>query len=51
MTAFALNLLVTVVASVPDGKGRKGSNPILFDIRAQDRDDIVVHEKASFFLP
>ena len=42
---------VTVVASVPDGKGRKGSNPIMFDIRAQDRDGIVVHEKASFFLP
>ena len=40
-----------VVASVEEGKGKKGSNPIIFDIRAQQNDKIAVHEKASFFLP
>ena len=40
-----------VVASVEEGKGKKGSNPIAFDIRAQQNDKITVHEKASFFLP
>ena len=42
---------VPVVASVEDGKGKKGSNPIVFEIRVQENDKIAIREKTSFFLP
>lgn len=38
-------------ASVAEGAGHKGSNPIYFDIRAQEDSTIAVREKATFFLP
>jgi cytochrome c oxidase accessory protein FixG len=38
-------------ASVAEGAGRKGSNPVYFEIRAQEAQAIAVREKASFFLP
>ncbi len=38
-------------ASIEEGKGKKGSNPIFFEIHAQDADSIAVREKASFFRP
>ena len=38
-------------AGVEEGKGKKGSNPIFFEIQAQNSDKIVVREKATFFLP
>ena len=40
-----------VVASVEEGKGKKGSNPFVFDIRAQGGKAISVREKTTFFLP
>jgi cytochrome c oxidase accessory protein FixG len=42
---------ILLSASVAEGKGNKGANPIFFEIRAQNHDRIVVHEKATFFLP
>ena len=45
------NKTVAVVASVEDGKGKKGSNPIVFKVRAQDDEKITVDEKTTFFLP
>ena len=42
---------VLLSAGVDEGKGKKGSNPIFFEIRAQNSDKIAVREKASFFLP
>ena len=42
---------VLVVASVEDGKGKKGSNPIVFDIKALDGGKASVREKSSFFMP
>jgi cytochrome c oxidase accessory protein FixG len=38
-------------AGVEEGKGKKGSNPITFEIQAQNDEHIVVREKATFFLP
>jgi len=38
-------------AGVDEGKGKKGSNQIFFEIQAQNSDKIAVREKASFFLP
>jgi cytochrome c oxidase accessory protein FixG len=42
---------ILLSASVAEGKGNKGANPIFFEIRAQNHDSIVVREKATFFLP
>lgn len=42
---------VTVVASVEDGKGKSGPNPIVFDVSTKDDESIVVREKTTFFLP
>ncbi len=47
--ASAKTLLLS--AAVEDGIGKKGSNPIFFEIQAQNHDKIVVREKATFFLP
>ncbi|MCP5249699.1 MAG: cytochrome c oxidase accessory protein CcoG [Candidatus Accumulibacter sp.] len=42
---------VALSARVEPEAGKKGSNPIFFEVRADDRDEIAVREKASFFLP
>lgn len=42
---------VLLSASVEDGVGKQGANPIFFEIRAQNHDRITVREKATFFLP
>lgn len=42
---------ILMKASVEDGKGKKGANPIVFEIRARDSDAIAVREKATFFMP
>ena len=47
----ASNKKVWVVASVEDGVAVKGSNKILFDIRAMNHDKIAVQEKTTFYMP
>jgi cytochrome c oxidase accessory protein FixG len=47
----ASNKNILVVASVKDGSAAKGSNKILFEIRAIDNEEIAVHEKTTFFMP
>jgi hypothetical protein len=47
----ASNKNILVVASVKDGSAPKGSNKILFEIRAIDNEEIAVHEKTTFFMP
>jgi cytochrome c oxidase accessory protein FixG len=47
----AENHEVTIVVRVPPESGRKGANTIYFDIKAQNHDEIEVHEKASFLMP
>ena len=47
----AENHEVTVVVRVPPESGKTGANPIYFDIKAQNHDNIAVHEKASFLMP
>ncbi|MBP6070620.1 MAG: cytochrome c oxidase accessory protein CcoG, partial [Candidatus Accumulibacter sp.] len=47
----ASSTTVALSARVEPGAGRKGSNQIFFDIRAEGDDEIAVREKASFFLP
>ena len=42
---------VLLAARVDAGVGAKGSNPIFFEIKAQNHDKIAVREKASFLLP
>ncbi|MEI7613397.1 MAG: cytochrome c oxidase accessory protein CcoG [Betaproteobacteria bacterium] len=42
---------ILLSASIEEGQGKKGSNPILFEIHAQDADAIGVREKATFFRP
>ncbi len=42
---------VLLAARVDPGVGAKGSNPIFFEIKAQNHDKIAVREKASFLLP
>jgi len=42
---------VLLAARVDGDTGNKGSKPILFEIKAQNHEKIVVREKASFFLP
>ena len=38
-------------ASVREGAGHQGANPVFFEIRAQEAAAIAVREKATFFLP
>ena len=47
----ASNKKVWVVASVEDGVAAKGSNKILFEIRAMNHDKIAVQEKTTFYMP
>ena len=49
--ASAENHEVTVVVRVPPDSGKNGANTIFFDIKAQNHDNIVVREKASFMMP
>jgi cytochrome c oxidase accessory protein FixG len=49
--ASAENREFTVVVSVPAEAGKKGANTIYFNIKAENREDIQVHEKASFLMP
>jgi cytochrome c oxidase accessory protein FixG len=49
--ASAENYEVTIVVRVPPDSGKKGANSIYFDIKAQNHDEIAVHEKASFLMP
>jgi len=42
---------VTLAARVAPETGKKGSNPIFFEVKADDRESIAVREKASFFMP
>jgi len=42
---------VLLAARVDPGVGAQGSNPIFFEIKAQNHDKIAVREKASFLLP
>ena len=42
---------VALSARVEPGAGKRGSNEIYFDVRAENHDKIAVHEKTSFFLP
>jgi cytochrome c oxidase accessory protein FixG len=47
----AENREVTVSVRVPPESGKHGANTIYFDIKAQNHDDVAVHEKASFLMP
>jgi len=49
--AGASSKTVAAVVSVEEGTGKKGSNPVVFDIRADGAPKIAVHEKTSFYLP
>ncbi|WP_394701344.1 cytochrome c oxidase accessory protein CcoG [uncultured Propionivibrio sp.] len=42
---------LAAVASVEEGKGKKGSNPVVFELRAEGAPKIAVHEKTTFYLP
>ncbi len=45
------NKSFVVVASVKDGAAPRGSNQILFEIRAAADAEIAVQEKSTFFMP
>ncbi|MFZ2854275.1 MAG: cytochrome c oxidase accessory protein CcoG [Rhodocyclaceae bacterium] len=47
--ASAKTILLSARAEADTGK--KGSNPIFFEVKAQNHEKIMVREKASFFLP
>ena len=47
----ASNKNFLVVVTVKDGAAPKGSNKIMFDIRAADDESIAVQEKTTFFMP
>ena len=49
--AGAENHEVTVVVRVLPESGKKGANTIYFEIKAENHDNIVVREKASFLMP
>ena len=49
--ASADNHEETVVVRVPPASGKAGANTIYFDIKAQNHEQIAVHEKASFLIP
>lgn len=42
---------VALSARVEPAAGKKGSNPIFFEVRAEQNEKIAVREKTSFFLP
>jgi len=42
---------ILLSARVEADTGKKGSNQIFFEVKAQNHESIVVREKASFFLP
>jgi cytochrome c oxidase accessory protein FixG len=42
---------VTLAARVVAGSGRRGSNPVFFEVKAQNHEKIVTREKATFLLP
>jgi len=42
---------VAVRVRVSPETGKRGSNPIHFEVRALNHDDVFVREKASFLLP
>jgi cytochrome c oxidase accessory protein FixG len=42
---------VTLAARVEAGSGRRGSNPVFFEVKAQNHEKIVTREKATFLLP
>jgi cytochrome c oxidase accessory protein FixG len=42
---------VLLSARVDGNSGKKGTSRIFFEVKAQNHEDIVVREKASFFLP
>ena len=42
---------VSVQVRVDPGTGRKGANPIYFEVQAQNHEKITVREKASFLMP
>ena len=48
--AASLRAILTTVQSPPEA-GKKGANPIHFEIQAVDAPDIKLSEKASFMLP
>ncbi|HOL65631.1 MAG TPA: FixG Ig-like domain-containing protein, partial [Accumulibacter sp.] len=43
--------LIVLSARVEPDSGKKGSNPIFFDVKAENFDKISAHEKTTFFLP
>ena len=47
----ATNQDFLAVASVKDGAAPKGSNPIVFEIRADEDTAIAVQEKSTFYMP
>src|SRR5574343_1258546 len=47
----AENHEVTVVVRVPPESGKVGANTIYFDVKAENHEEIAVHEKASFLMP
>lgn len=47
----AENREVAVNVRVPPEVGKKGANTIYFDIKAQNHDQVAVHEKATFLMP
>ena len=47
----ATNQDFLAVASVKDGAAPKGSNPIIFEIRADENTAIAVQEKSTFYMP
>lgn len=44
-------MTVALSARVEPEAGKKGSNPIFFEVRADQHEKIAVREKTSFFLP
>jgi len=42
---------VSVRVRVEADAGKRGSNPIHFEVRALNHDEVFVREKASFLLP
>jgi cytochrome c oxidase accessory protein FixG len=42
---------VTVPVRVPPESGKKGSNPIYFDVKSLADESVGVHEKATFLMP
>ncbi len=49
--ASAENREIIVNVRVAPENGKKGANTIYFDIKAAERDNVAVHEKATFLMP